>query len=125
MSLLREANIPYKINKLDGSGDDYIVWDWQYDTQVQNLLMDLYDKFGFTKKPIKRAFFSQEERENFLNMLNKENIPYKVIKNDMIARTKKMEDVVIEYDWKYYLKIQRLSQEMYSKQVRNYNSVAQ
>ena len=107
LSLLEKSNIPFKIMKLDSEGNDYIVWDWNYDGKVQDLLLEVYKKSGITKKPARMAFKDLEEKNIFIILLQEENIPFKTVKSELANRINS-KGGVIEYDWKYHNKVQRL-----------------
>jgi hypothetical protein len=107
LSLLEKSNIPFEIMKLDAEGNDYVVWEWNYDAKVQDLLLEVYEKSGLTKKPARMAFQDPDERNIFLSLLQEENIPFKTV-NSELANIINVKGGVIEYEWKYHNKVQRL-----------------
>lgn len=109
--LLRQGGIPYKVMQLDASGDDYLVWDWEFDDRVQEMIMEAYRKFGITKRPPKMAFYDPKEKELFLSLLKKENIPYRIVKSKVTSVINAQEEAV-EYSWSDYKKVKAIREKV-------------
>jgi len=104
--LLKKEGIPYKIKKLDSAGNDYVIWEKKYDVKVQNLIKKVYEKIGLTKNPPIVVYPDSRERDIFIKLLQKEEIPYKLTKNTQTGLTQ------IEFSWKDYGKIKKLEQKI-------------
>ncbi len=107
INLLKNSNIPYSIKKLDSMGNEYIVWEWEYDKQVQKLIMDFYKKIGITKNLPTLSFPTKLEEDIFIDLLIKENIPFRVVSKS--AKERK----TIEYNWKHRSEVRNIVEKMY------------
>jgi len=106
LSLLKQANIPFKIEKL--SNNNYrIEWDLKHNNKVQQLKIAFYKGISGSRNPPKLAFSNEIEKEILLALLDEKNIPYNLIKSEAAKSTSKINEV-IEYDWPYYEEVQDL-----------------
>ena len=107
ISLLKQANIPFKTKRLSDENIYLVEWDLKYDDEVQQLKIEFYKRISGSRKPPKLAFSNKVEKEILLALLNENNIPYKLIKSETVKSISKIGEV-IEYDWPYYEKVQEL-----------------
>lgn len=107
LSLLKQANIPYKTKKLSNKSNYRIKWDYKYNDEVQQLKIKFFKAIGGSRKPPKIAFDSEHEKDILLRLLNEKNIPYKLLKSESVKSIGKISEV-IEYEWSYYDEVQEL-----------------
>jgi len=108
LTLLQEAKIPYQIKKLDAEGNDYIVWEQEYNDKVQELIMKVNEKIGITERPLRLTLADREEKEILMELMREENIPFRLVKDS--ARGGE----AIEFDWKYDSRIGELIEKAYA-----------
>ena len=107
LSLLKQANIPFKTKRLSDENNYRVEWDLKYNDEVQHLKVEFYKKISGSRKPPKIAFSNEVEKEILLKLLNEKNIPYKLIKTEAVKSISKISEV-IEYDWLHYDEVQEL-----------------
>lgn len=107
ISLLKQANIPFKTKRLSDKNNYRVEWDLKYDAEVQQLKIGFYKRISGSRKPPKLAFSNEIEKDILLALLNKKNIPYKLIKSETVRSISEIGEV-IEYDWPYYEEVQEL-----------------
>lgn len=107
ISLLKQANIPFKTKRLSDKNNYRVEWDLKYDAEVQQLKIEFYKRISGSRKPPKLAFSNEIEKDILLALLNEKNIPYKLIKSKTVKSISKIGEV-IEYDWPYYEEVQEL-----------------
>jgi len=79
ISLLKQANIPFKTKRLSDKNNFRVEWDLKYNDEVQQLKIEFYKRISGSRKPPKLAFSNEIEKEFLLALLNEKNIPYKLI----------------------------------------------
>jgi hypothetical protein len=107
LSLLKQANIPFKTKRLSDKNIYRVEWDLKYNDEVQQLKIEFYKGISGSRKPPKLTFSNKIEKEILLALLNEKKIPYKLIKSEAVKSISEISEV-IEYDWPYYDEVQEL-----------------
>ena len=96
--------IPYRIDRLNDKGNNYVIWDLNDDEKVSELLAHVEQKASCNDSPPSISFPTQKQTGHFIDLLKEEEIPYKVIEKT----TQKGVETFIEYGWKDYARVRRL-----------------
>ncbi|MCK5609233.1 hypothetical protein KAR91_45585 [Candidatus Pacearchaeota archaeon] len=87
INLLKQNNIPYKIEQFDKDKNNYIVWEPQYDKEVISLIKNIYKGKG-ESSPTNISFVTEEQNKYFVTLLEENGIPYRIVKKDFNGELK-------------------------------------
>ncbi len=122
LRLLDNANIPYKIKKLDAQGHDYVTWEYKYDDKVQEIISQVNKKIGFKNENPSISFQLSDDKDYFLELMNKENIPYRFISNELTAVIA-ADGIKIEYNNEDRKRVQELLNQVFTRKGRIKNGI--
>ena len=105
VSWLTEEGIPFKIEKLDNTANEYVTWDKEHDVKVQEMRWNIQEEVPNISFPTK------EQDEYFMSLLQKEKISFRVVQRHTSSGPKQ----TIEYRAEDANKVRKLIIEVLKK----------
>ena len=103
INLLDKKGIPYRIERFDKEKNDYVVWETQYNKEIEKIINNIYEQYD-EEKPSSISFPTEEQNKYFISLLEKEGILYKIEEKEENGKKKRY----IKYKSKNDYKIRNL-----------------